>query len=128
MGSDVGSTVLVDDSGGFVDVGAGLTERILTWRRSGLLGGSEVASDEGVFQVFISSKSQQRRGIKNIFGVSVSNIFLFNYNYLMFGRKFGEPNNYFPQGYAIGDWRGSDSSSNGLLPLTNGSSNFRTPC
>ncbi len=65
------STVLVDDSGGFVDVSAGLTEGMLTRRRSGLLGSSEVASDEGVLQVLVSSKSQQRRRIKDIF-VSVS--------------------------------------------------------
>ena len=72
MGSDVESTVLVDDSGGFVDVGAGLTEGMLTWGRSGLLGSSKVASDEGVLQVLVSSKSQQRRRIKDISGVSVS--------------------------------------------------------
>ncbi len=49
MGSDVESTVLVDNSGGFVDVGAGLTEGVLTWRRSGLLGSSNVVSDEEFF-------------------------------------------------------------------------------
>lgn len=47
-------------------MGAGLTEGMLTWRRSGLLGSSKVASDEGVLQVLISSKSQQRRSIKDI--------------------------------------------------------------
>ncbi len=53
-------------------MGAGLTEGMFTWRRSGLLERSKVASDEGVFQVLISSKSQQRRCIKDIFCVSVS--------------------------------------------------------
>ncbi len=53
-------------------MGASLTEGMLTRRRSGLLGSSEVVSDKGVLQVLVSSKSKQRRRIKDIFGVSVS--------------------------------------------------------
>ena len=40
----------------------------------------------------------------------------------MFGRKFGEVNNYCPQGYADGDWKNLDCICDGLLPIRNAAS------
>ncbi len=71
MGSYVESMVLADDSGGFVDVGAGLTEGMLTWRRSGLLEVVRLLLTRESFR-FLSLRKANKGDALKIFFVSVS--------------------------------------------------------